>query len=356
MRSLSRTSAGAVAALMAFFLGVTACSSSTVGAAGAGHGNHDAGSVLGAGGSRSSDAGALIPVDSGIPGAPPEVSVSEFPLSKLPANGFTFDVRLAGPETGELVVLLHGFPETSFEWRHQIGPLVKAGYRVLAPDQRGYSASARPPGTDDYAIINLIGDVMAMVDALGVDKFHVVGHDWGAGVAWGVGIVGGARLKTLTAISVPHPGAFNTALADQNGCQYNASAYFDVFTQPNSEDAFLADDASALKATYSEFPPEVSAEYLRVLNSKPALSAALNWYRANVENRMIKGSIETHVTVPTMMIWSDQDSFLCRDGADLTKNYVDAPYHLEIITGVDHWVPELGAARVTELLLKHLAQ
>ncbi|HEX7669936.1 MAG TPA: alpha/beta hydrolase [Polyangiaceae bacterium] len=354
MRSISRWSSAA----MALSLGVSACSSSTVGAGGANRGGHDAGKTIGAAGTTNAatDASGLIAVDAGIPGALPEVSPSEFPLTKLDANGFTFDVRLAGPETGELVVLLHGFPETSFEWRHQMGALVNAGYRVLAPDQRGYSASARPAATDAYAIINLISDVMAMVDALGVDKFHVVGHDWGAGVAWGVGIVGGARLRTLTAISVPHPGAFNAALADQNGCQYNASAYFDVFTQPNSEDAFLADDASALKATYAEFPPEVSTEYLRVLNSKPALSAALNWYRANVENRMIKGSISTHITVPTMMIWSDQDPFLCRDGAELTKDYVDAPYHLEVITGVDHWVPELGAARATELLLKHFAQ
>ena len=327
---------------VALCLGVSACSSSTIKSSGPDR--------------RDLDSGKSAGLDAGIPGAPPAVSPSEFPLTKLEANGFTFDVRVAGPEKGELVVLLHGFPETSFEWRHQMGALVSAGYRVLAPDQRGYSAGARPPATDDYAILNLISDVLQMVDALGVDRFHVVGHDWGAGVAWGVGIVGGARVRTLTAISVPHPAAFNAVLADQNGCQYNASAYFDVFSQPNSEDAFLADGASALRAIYAEFPPEVAVEYLRVLNSKPALSAALNWYRANVEQRQIKGSIATHVTVPTMMIWSDGDAFLCRDGADLTKDYVDAPYHLEIIQGVDHWVPELGAAQVTALLLQHFAQ
>jgi pimeloyl-ACP methyl ester carboxylesterase len=344
-------------AVLALTVGISACSSSTMATT---RSDHDAeggsGSGSGGGGATGPGSGGTISVDAGIPGAPPAVSESKFPLSRLNANGFTFDVRLAGPTNGELVVLLHGFPETSFEWRHQMNALVKAGYRVLAPDQRGYSEGARPPATDDYAIGHLIGDVLGMVDALGVDRFHLVGHDWGAAVAWGVGIAAGTRLRTLTAISVPHPGAFNTVLSDKNSCQYNASAYFDVFTAPNSEDAFLADDASALRDTYREFPPEVVAEYLRVLSRKPALSAALNWYRANIENRKPKGAVETHVTVPTMMIWSDGDSFLCRDGADLTQNYVDAPYHLEVIEGVDHWVPELAAAKVTELLLDHFTR
>jgi pimeloyl-ACP methyl ester carboxylesterase len=317
----------------------TACSSSAV---------HQSSGVPGRKGGQ--DGGGPNVADSG------GFSVSEFPLTKLDANGFTFDVRLAGPEGGQLVLLLHGFPETSYEWRHQMRALVAAGYRVLAPDQRGYSPDARPTATDDYVILNLITDAVKMVDALGVDRFHVVGHDWGAGVAWGVGIVAAARVITLTAISVPHPAAFNAVLADPSSCQYTASAYFDVFSQPNSEDAFLADDASALRATYSEFPPDASTEYLRVLNSKPALSAALNWYRANVANRTLKTAVTTHVTVPTLMIWSDADPFLCKDGADLTQGYVDAPYDFEIIPGVDHWVPELGADSVTALLLKHFAQ
>ena len=133
---------------------------------------------------------------------------------QIEASGFVFDARVAGPEDGEPVLLLHGFPSTSWEWKDQLRALGEAGYRAVAPNQRGYSPGARPEAVEAYAISNLIVDVLNIADALGFDRFHLVGHDWGAGVAWGLGVAAPDRLLTLNPISVPHPDAFQAELAD----------------------------------------------------------------------------------------------------------------------------------------------
>ena len=131
---------------------------------------------------------------------------------EIPVGRFTFDARAAGPAEGDPVLLLHGFPESSHEWRAQLRALGGAGYRAIAPDQRGYSPRARPIGVDNYRAEHLVADVISMADAIGVDRFHLVGHDWGAAVAWHVAGRHPERLRTLTPVSVPHPKAFADAL------------------------------------------------------------------------------------------------------------------------------------------------
>jgi pimeloyl-ACP methyl ester carboxylesterase len=269
---------------------------------------------------------------------------------------FTFDVRTAGPDDGEVVILLHGFPQTSHEWRHQLSALGKAGFRAVAPDQRGYSAGARPGDIADYAVPLLAQDMIGLADAIGADRFHVVGHDWGAVIAWGLAVGAPDRVISASPMSVPHPDAFSAVLNDPMSCQVEASSYFDVFVQPDSEDAFLADDNAQLRGIYAGIDSDAIDEYVRVLGSKAALGAALNWYRANVSDRALLGPALGAVQVPTMFIWSDGDTALCIDGALLTEQYVEAPYRFEVVEGVSHWIPDLAPEQVTALLIEHITE
>ncbi|MBV8561215.1 MAG: alpha/beta fold hydrolase, partial [Acidimicrobiia bacterium] len=149
---------------------------------------------------------------------------------EIPVGDLVFDARAAGPESGDLVVLLHGFPQTSWEWRSQLRALADAGYRAVAPDQRGYSSRARPVGVEHYEAEHLVADVLAIADWLGGHRFHLVGHDWGAAVAWAVGGTHQERLRTLNIVSVPHPQAFGAALVE-NQDQRDRSSYIELFRQ-----------------------------------------------------------------------------------------------------------------------------
>ena len=180
---------------------------------------------------------AEVAADAAIPG------VTIVPMT---AGGMTFDVRVAGPADGEVVILLHGFPETSYEWRSQLVALAAAGYRALAPDQRGYSPGARPTAVDQYTVTALAGDVVGIADAAGAKRFHLVGHDWGAGVGWGVAGLRPDRVLSYASLSVPHPDAFKQALADPSSCQHQDSSYFDCFVMPDAVNDFLANGDAQL--------------------------------------------------------------------------------------------------------------
>ena len=283
-------------------------------------------------------------------------SETEIAVLQVDVGDFTFDVRTAGPDDGEVVILLHGFPQTSYEWRRQIRALAAAGFRAVAPDQRGYSSGARPPAIEDYALPLLVQDVIGLADAIGAERFHIAGHDWGAVVAWGVAIAARDRVITANPVSVPHPDAFARVLNDPTSCQAEASSYFDVFVQPNSEDAFLANDHALLRGIFAGIDGAAVEEYVRVLGSKQALGAALNWYRANIGDRTLQGPAVGAVEVPTMFTWSDGDTALCIDGALLTGEYVAGPYRFEVLEGVSHWIPDLAPDAMSTLLLAHLSR
>ena len=295
--------------------------------------------------------------DDATPGsaANPPAGSGEISEIQIEASGFVFDALAAGPEDGEPVLLLHGFPSSAWQWHDQLEALGLAGYRAVAPNQRGYSPGARPEAIEDYAIVNLIFDALGMADTLGWERFHLVGHDWGAGVAWGVGVVAPDRLLTLNPISVPHPDAFAAELANPDSCQFSASSYFDLFNQPGFEEAFIANDNQFLRGIFEGVAPEGIERHVELLGSREAMGAALNWYRANVSRDggltpMPVGSIR----VPTMFLWSDQDQAICRESAEGTANYIDAPYRFEVIEGVNHWVTEIAGPEVAELLLDHI--
>ncbi len=265
----------------------------------------------------------------------------------------TFDVTVAGPDDGPVVILLHGFPQTSWCWRRQLPVLADAGFRVLAPDQRGYSPGARPEGAAAYHSELLCADVLGLADGVGADTFHVVGHDWGASIAWQLAGRHGERLRSLTALSVPHPLAFAAARASAATDQQQRSSYFPMFAAEGSEEGMLANDAAGLRLIYlgSGLSEEESAPYLEALGTPAALRAALNWYRA-AGAHLIRGL--GPITAPTLHVWSTEDPALGRDGAEATADHVEGPYRFEVLDGVDHWIPEHGPQSFDRLLVEHL--
>ena len=164
---------------------------------------------------------------------------------ELSVGPYRYSAIADGPRDGELVLLVHGFPETSFEWRHQVATLGAAGYRAVAPDQRGYARDARPGDLDQYRIEHLVADVVGFADALGADRFHLVGHDWGGFVAWYTAATHPERLLTLTVVSTPHPVPFRGAMRHGTD-QRERSSYMQWFRTPDAEATFLADDAALL--------------------------------------------------------------------------------------------------------------
>lgn len=249
----------------------------------------------------------------------------------------TFDVRSVGPDDGEPVILLHGFPENSMSWAGVAPLLADAGLHVVAPDQRGYSPRARPVDVRDYGTDLLADDVTAIADALGLGSFHLVGHDWGAAVAWVAAARHGERLRSLTAVSVPHLAAYGAALRDDADQQQRAS-YIGLFRKAGkAEDVLLRDDALRLRAMYADHVPASQVgSYVSQLSEPGALTAALNWYRAMHADL----AALPHVTVPTTYVWSDQDLAIGRAPAERCGEFVDADYRFVELTGKSHWIPE----------------
>ncbi|MFZ0665564.1 MAG: alpha/beta hydrolase [Acidimicrobiales bacterium] len=276
------------------------------------------------------------------------------------ANGFTFGGLASGPAEGRPVVLLHGFPETSWSWRNQLVGLADAGYRAVALDQRGYSSGARPTDVAAYQIDKLVHDVFEVAEALGMADFDLVGHDWGGMVAWVAAAQYPDLLRSVTVLSTPHPAAFAAALSEPGGEQQNRSSYISFFRQEGiAENALLGDDNSGegLKSLFaaSGFETDDSKIFVDAMREPGALTAALNWYRANIGDDMTTGLADTGpVTIPTMYIWSTEDIALGREAAEATREHVTGPYRFEVLEGVSHWVPEMAPDAVNGLLIDFL--
>ncbi|MGK0361980.1 MAG: pimeloyl-ACP methyl ester carboxylesterase [Bradymonadia bacterium] len=288
-------------------------------------------------------------------GAPDMAAFDPSPqTTTLTVGALRFDALVAGPQDGPGVILLHGFPQTNHAWAAYLQPLADAGFRVVAPNQRGYSATARPGEVDQYALPLLAADVLGVADAMGFDRFHLVGHDWGAAVTWYVAATSPGRILTANPLSVPHLTAFANALADPESDQAERSSYFALFRSPTAQDLMLANDAAILRTqVWADLPATAIEAYLAVLGTPEALGAALNWYRAN---DFAAAPAIPAVTVPTMYIWGDADTALGPDSANATGDFVEGPYRFEIVAGGTHWLPELNAEQVLPLLLDHLAQ
>jgi pimeloyl-ACP methyl ester carboxylesterase len=276
-----------------------------------------------------------------------------FSTIELSVGELVFDARVAGPPAGELVLLLHGFPQTSYQWRHSLQRLSAAGYRAVAPDQRGYSPRARPTSDSDYAMRSLVLDVLGMADALGAQRFHVVGHDWGAVVAWVLAAVVKDRVLSVTAVSTAHPDLVAQHRAMPDSCQTRATSHFAERKKAEAAAELLANDAQLLKEEYGDLPTDAVDEYLRVLGTQPALDAALSWYRANIDQAQAPAPIGP-VQVPTLYVYSDEDPTNCKDVALANEAFVTGPYRLQVFEGLDHWVVERAADAFNDRLIEHL--
>ncbi|MBS9372883.1 alpha/beta fold hydrolase [Rhodococcus sp. B50] len=262
-------------------------------------------------------------------------------------DDLTFDVRVAGPRDGAPVVLLHGFPQTSRSWTPVARLLVGRGFRVIAPDQRGYSPGARPTGVEHYGISALAGDVLGLLDEFGLDRVHLVGHDWGASVAWYLAAHHPERLTALTAISVPHLAAYGWAVREDDDQRERAS-YIRVYREEGrAEDLLLADGARRLRAM---FAPGVDRDavdhYVAAMSAPGALTAALNWYRAMTRDL----ESTPPVRVPTTYIWSTGDTAIGRAGAERCREFVDADYEFVVLPDVSHWIPEEAPTEVANAI------
>jgi pimeloyl-ACP methyl ester carboxylesterase len=272
------------------------------------------------------------------------------------APAFTFDALTAGEQSAPLVLLLHGFAESMHCWRAQVAALAAAGYRAVAPSQRGYSAGARPDTAEpaNYHIEHLMDDAMAIARASGHEshRFHLVGHDWGGSIAWALADRFADRLASLTVLSRPHPNAFNRALQMSHGEQAQRSRHHKAFLEPEAADVVLADDAKWLRDRLAAngVPADAIERHLAVLGNRPAMEAALAWYRAR---GAIRGALGP-TRVPTLYIWGDADDTVGRVAAEGTVDFVAAPYRFETLPGVGHFAADQVPGRVSELMLQHV--
>ena len=271
-------------------------------------------------------------------------------MARIEANGLGFEVSEEG--AGTPVVFLHGFPDTSALWRHQVAALTGAGFRTIAPDMRGRGRSDRPPEVADYALTKMVADVTGIMDALGVQRAHVVGHDWGAAVAWLVAMLAPTRVDHLVVISVGAPGAAGppTLEALQKGW------YRILFDIPGVAEEVIQRDDWYLMRVLLEGSGENFETYIANFSEPGALTAGLNWYRANVPVQRLLGPAPAlpPVAAPTMGVFGTADVALTEDAMVKSASKVSGPWRYERLEGIGHFIPLDAADQLNKLLLDFL--
>jgi pimeloyl-ACP methyl ester carboxylesterase len=269
----------------------------------------------------------------------------------LNVDGLRFDGLSAGPKSGELVLLLHGFPQFADSWTSLLSAMGSLGLHAVAVDQRGYSPGARPENIDEYKRSKLVGDVAGFADFFEAEQFHLVGHDWGGAVAWAFAAAHSERLRTLTVLSTPHLDALSSALKT-DADQQSKSAYFQLFRAPGgvAEEFLLADDAVKLRGAYmGKLPKSALQANIERLKQDGALTATLNWYRA-----MDMGSPLGEIRVPTLYVWGENDQALGKSAALATAEFCTGPYRFEIMEGHSHWLLEESPEQIIKLVCEHI--
>ncbi|MDR6909401.1 pimeloyl-ACP methyl ester carboxylesterase [Rhodococcus fascians] len=269
-------------------------------------------------------------------------------IARYTHDGLEFDVLDQGPLDGPIVLLLHGFPERAASWSAVMNELNEAGFRTIAPDQRGYSPGARPKRRRDYRVGALVNDVVALIDEIGA-PVHVVGHDWGAMIAW---VTAGRRpdlVSSLTAFSVPHPGSFMTALLTSR--QILHSWYFAFFQLPVLPEKWMTRPGQRAEKRYEK--SGMNADDLERTRTDVvdygALPFAVTWYRGLPFSNPGIGRLR--ITVPTSMVWSDGDTFIGRSAIERAQQYVDARYTLTVLAGVTHWIPTQAPTEAAQAII-----
>jgi pimeloyl-ACP methyl ester carboxylesterase len=279
-------------------------------------------------------------------------------MDQFRRGDFVFDVIDAGPEDGPIVILLHGFPQLNTSWNAVIPRLTARGYRCLAPNQRGYSLGALPTRLRDYRFAESMEDVRALIDAVGAERVHLVGHDFGAAVVWQAALDMPQRLITATPLSVPHGTAWLKSFVRSR--QALASWYIYFFLLPGvSEHLLLGKDGSGSGLSRllqcKGQTREAADRDARAMTEQGRLTCALNWYRAMLLADVRGWSQNIIRSVPTMYVWADQDSTIMGAGARACGDYVRSEYRFEILRGVSHWMLDDAPGAVSDLLLDWFA-
>jgi pimeloyl-ACP methyl ester carboxylesterase len=262
-----------------------------------------------------------------------------------------FTVDIAGAPDKPSVLLLHGFPETRHMWRHQLDALAHAGYRAIAPDQRGYSTGARPHAGEAYATHLIVADALALMDALGAPRFHLVGHDWGGQIAWLIAAGHASRVRSLAILSRPHPAAFVRAMKE-DPAQAERSGHHRAFREADAikrmRDAGLKPLRNALE---NQGVPATDADvYIRALMEPGAIEGAMNWYRHGT----LAADAVKPVAVPTLYVWGTADATVGKIAAELTAQYVTGPYRFVAMENAGHFLVDQFPDQTSNLLLDHL--
>jgi pimeloyl-ACP methyl ester carboxylesterase len=269
----------------------------------------------------------------------------------ISVGSLRFTVDVAGPQDGAPALLLHGFPETRRMWRHQLEALAAAGYRAIAPDQRGYSRGARPKEEHAYATGLLVNDALGLMNALVDRRFHLIGHDWGGQLSWLIAAAHADRLLTLSVLSRPHPAAFARALRE-DAEQPTRSGHHRAFREADAVARMREARLKPLRdALVRQGVPESDTEaYIGQLLEEGAIESAMNWYRAS----NIAASETPRIATPTLYVWGTNDATVGRLAAELTREYVTAPFKFVEIEGAGHFVVDQMPQRVSALLIEHL--
>lgn len=267
-------------------------------------------------------------------------------------NGLEFTIDIAGCANEETVLLLHGFPESRYMWHPQMEALSAAGYRVVAPDQRGYSTGARPADQDAYRVELIVQDAVDLMRSLGVPDFHLVGHDWGGQIAWLLAAGHPESIRTLSILSRPHPAAFARAMAEDPE-QAERSRHHRSFREPDAYATMRVDGLRPLREALEtqHVPPEIAAVHIAKLAEPGGLEGAMNWYRASG----FTGADTRPIDLPTLYIWGTDDSTVGRYAAELTPQYVAGPLRFVPVEGAGHFIVDQCPDVVSDLLLEHIA-
>jgi pimeloyl-ACP methyl ester carboxylesterase len=271
----------------------------------------------------------------------------------LAVGDFTFRMDLTGPEDGDPVLMLHGFPQSRHTWRGQAAMLAQRGFRCVAPDQRGYSPGARPAGAEAYGLDNLVGDGLAIMDTLGAERFHLVGHDWGGHIAWTLAGRAPERIKSLTVLSRPHPAAFANAMKNDPD-QPARSGHHKWLLEPGTAADLRQGDMARFRAMFKAqgVPDQAADRYVEVLSDPGALEAAIDWYRAAATT--FRNAEAARIGAPTLYVWGDADTTVGRMAAEAVAAHIDGPYRFAVIPGAGHFLTDQVPDAVNRLLLAHL--
>lgn len=278
-------------------------------------------------------------------------------IENITARGINFKCRTCGLENdGDMVLFLHGFPESSIIWEKPMEALANKGYRCIAFDQRGYSLDTIPVGAENYTAYNLTADVIAVAEAFGnTDKFHLVGHDWGASIGWSTLGFYPERIQSWTAMATPHPKAFQYAL-ENDLVQKEKSKYIMEFLTPElPEKSLAADNYARLRKLWNGFPQEFIDDFLEIFSVPEARTGAVNYYRGLFmppSDTNPPSPIDT-VTIPTLYLWGLQDLALGKTGANETAKYMMGEYKF-VQMNATHWMMEFNSRECIKEIVDHI--